>query len=138
MQAIEFSSVEMQMLWWSVVLGLAQIAVVASLATRDRGLAYNAGPRDEPGPPVSRLTGRLNRALKNFLETFVFFVVAILMVTSLHRTTPTSELGAHLYFWGRVAYVPAYAAGIPYLRTVIWAVATTGLALVLLTVWPGV
>jgi len=40
-------------------------------------------------------------------------------------------LGAQLYFWARVAYVPAYAAGIPYLRTLIWAVSIVGLVLLL-------
>ncbi|MEO7935944.1 MAG: MAPEG family protein, partial [Dokdonella sp.] len=40
-------------------------------------------------------------------------------------------LGAQLYFWARLAYLPTYAAGIPYLRTVIWGVAIVGLAMVL-------
>lgn len=138
MQAIFFSSVEMQMLWWSVVLGLAQLVLVTVLANRDRGVAYNIGPRDEPGPPVSRLTARLHRALRNFQETFPFFAVGVLMVIGLHRSTPLSELGAQLYFWGRVAYVPSYALGVTYLRTGCWTVSAIGLVMVLLTVWPGI
>jgi uncharacterized MAPEG superfamily protein len=33
--------------------------------------------------------------------------------------------------WARVAYVPVYAAGIPYLRTLIWAASMIGLIMVL-------
>lgn len=138
MQAILFGSVEMQMLFWSIVLGLVQLIVVTSLANIDRGFAYNLGPRDTAGPPVSQLTARLHRALKNFLETFPFFAVAVLMVIVLHRSTPLSELGAQLYFWGRVAYVPAYGAGVTFLRTAIWTASFVGLVMLLLTIWPGI
>jgi uncharacterized MAPEG superfamily protein len=40
-------------------------------------------------------------------------------------------LGAQLYFWARLAYVPVYAAGIPYLRTLLWAASIAGIVLVL-------
>ena len=42
-----------------------------------------------------------------------------------------TALGAQLYFWSRVVYVPLYAAGIPYLRSVVWAVSIVGLLMVL-------
>jgi uncharacterized MAPEG superfamily protein len=40
-----------------------------------------------------------------------------------------TEWGARLYFWGRVAYVPLYAAGIPLVRSLVWNVATIGIVL---------
>ena len=42
-----------------------------------------------------------------------------------------TALGAQLYFWARVAYVPLYAAGIPYLRSLVWAVSVAGILMVL-------
>ncbi|WP_176717045.1 MAPEG family protein, partial [Xanthomonas translucens] len=33
-----------------------------------------------------------------------------------------TALAAQLYFWARLAYVPLYAAGVPYLRSLVWAV----------------
>jgi len=36
-----------------------------------------------------------------------------------------------LYFWARVAYVPLYAAGVPYLRTLVWTISLIGLVMVL-------
>ncbi|MFO0627065.1 MAG: MAPEG family protein [Polyangiales bacterium] len=38
---------------------------------------------------------------------------------------------AQVYLGARVAYVAIYAAGIPYLRTMIWTAAMIGLAMVL-------
>src|SRR4051812_22832564 len=64
-------SIEIQMLCWSVVLGLVQLVVATSLATKDQGLAYNLSPRDAAPPPVSTLAARLQRAFGNFRETFV-------------------------------------------------------------------
>ncbi len=126
-------SIELQLLFWSVVLGLVQLLIAAALATRDKGVAHNLSPRDSEGAPVSVLTGRFQRAFANFKETFVFFVVAVLLVTVLARESELSAWGAHLYFWSRLLYVPVYAAGIPVLRSVIWTVSLLGLVLMLLS-----
>jgi uncharacterized MAPEG superfamily protein len=39
-------------------------------------------------------------------------------------------LGAELYFWARVIYLPVYIVGIPYLRTLVWFVSVVGLVMV--------
>jgi uncharacterized MAPEG superfamily protein len=125
-------SIEIQMLCWSVVLGLAQLVIATSLATKDQGRAYNIGTRDVPPPPVSIVTGRFQRAFGNFRETFVYFAVAVLVVTALAKNSPASALGAQIYFWSRLAYVPVYAAGIAGLRTALWTLSIVGLMMVLL------
>ena len=125
-------SIEIQMLCWSVVLGLGQLAVATLGGLVDQGLPYNISSRDLPPPSITRITARLQRAFGNFRETFVYFAVAVLVVTTMVKNTPTSALGAQLYFWSRVAYVPVYAAGIPVLRTLIWAASIAGLVMVLL------
>jgi uncharacterized MAPEG superfamily protein len=125
-------SIEIQMLCWSVVLGLVQLVISTTLLVKDVGLPYAGGPRDIPSPPVQILTGRLLRAFHNFRETFVYFAAAVILVTLLNKTNATTALGAQLYFWSRVAYVPAYAVGIPMLRTVVWTASIIGLVMVLL------
>jgi uncharacterized MAPEG superfamily protein len=127
----------MQMLWWSVVLGLVQLVVATLPSATARGFAWAAGPRDEPGAPLSKLGGRLERAFRNFLETFVFFVAAVLMAEVLGRHASSIGLGAQIFFWTRVAYVPAYAAGIPFLRTLLWAGSIVGIVMVLAGVYSG-
>lgn len=125
-------AIELQMLVWSVVLGLAQIMITATLSTQQRGLAWNAGARDVLPPPLTGVAARLDRGLRNFLETFPFFAVAVLAVVATQRSNAHTVLGAQLYFWARLAYVPLYAAGIAYLRTLIWVVSLVGLVMVLL------
>jgi uncharacterized MAPEG superfamily protein len=129
--------VELQMLAWAVVLGLVQLVVAATLGTQQRGLGWNAGARDGIPVPLTGVAARMDRALHNFLETFGFFAAAVLVLalTNPSRFSAHTALGAQLYFWARVAYVPAYAMGIPYLRTLIWAAATTGLVMVLLALF---
>ncbi len=127
--------VELQMLAWAVVLGLAQLMIAATLGTQQRGLGWNAGARDGEARPLTGVAARMDRALHNFRETFGFFAAAVLVVVIAQKTSAHTALGAQLYFWARVAYVPVYAAGIPYLRTLIWAAATAGMVMVLLALF---
>lgn len=121
---------ELKMLAWAIVLGLLQIALAATLSTGQRGFAWGAGPRDDTPAPVTPLAGRLTRASANFLETFPLFAAAVLALVAMQRGDAQTALGAQMYFWARVAYVPAYALGVPLLRTLVWAVSITGLLLV--------
>jgi uncharacterized MAPEG superfamily protein len=125
-------SIEIQMLCWSVALGLAQLVIATTLATRDQGLSYNISPRDVPSPSVTTLTARLQRAFQNFRETFVYFAAAVLVVTVLNKTSAHTALGAQLYFWARLVYVPVYAAGLTGVRTAVWTVSVVGLVMVFL------
>ena len=119
--------IELKMLAWSVALGVFHVLLGAGLTTRQRGLAWNVGARDAALPPLQGVAARVDRALRNFLETFPFFAAAALAVVWLDRGDATTALGAQCYFWARLAYVPVYAAGVPYLRTLIWAVSLWGL-----------
>ena len=124
-------TVEIQMLAWSVALGLVQILLAAALMTHQRGLKWNTGARDGQVAPLIGVAARMERASRNFLETFPFFAAAVLAVVLTQRTSPETALGAQVYFWARLAYVPLYAAGVPYARTLVWAASIWGLLQVL-------
>ena len=124
-------SIELKMLLWSAVLGLVQLLIATTLAVKDQGLPYSTSPRDTPPPAVKIVTGRILRAFHNFRETFVYFAVAVILVTLLNKTSATTALGAQLYFWARAVYIPVYAAGIPFARTAIWTVSVIGIVMVL-------
>lgn len=126
---------ELSLLGWSTILGLLQIALVAVFSLSQRGLTWAASPRDGTAPALSTMGSRLDRARGNFLETFPFFVALVLANHVLQQHDGMTILGAQLYFWARVAYVPAYAAGIPYLRTLIWSVSIVGLVLLLIALF---
>ena len=122
---------ELCLLLWSVVLGLVQIVLAATCSVGQRGLGWAAGARDDVKPPLAGIGGRLDRARANFLETFPLFATAVLAAQLLQHHDGLTVLGAQLYFWARLVYLPVYAAGIPYLRTLIWAVSIAGIVLLL-------
>ncbi|NYZ62754.1 MAPEG family protein [Luteimonas deserti] len=120
-------TIELQVLAWAIVLGLVHIGVAAAFATWQRGVRWNAGNRDAEAPPLRGAAVRTAAASRNFLETFPFFVAAVLAVVVAGRSDPTTALGAQVYLWARIAYLPIYAIGIPYLRSLVWVVSLWGL-----------
>jgi len=118
---------ELTMLTWTLILALAQILATALLRTQETGLKYNASARDAPAPPPRPITARMMRAQTNLFETLPLFIAAILIAHVAGRDGAQSYSGAMLYFWGRVVYVPLYAFGVPYLRSVAWIVSLVGL-----------
>jgi uncharacterized MAPEG superfamily protein len=111
----------------AILLGLLHVLLAASLVTRTRGLRWNIGNRDEEGAPVPAVAARAQRASRNFLETFPFFAAALLCAMITQRDGGVAVLGAQLYFWARVAYLPIYVIGIPVIRSLVWAVSLVGI-----------
>ena len=122
---------ELTMLALSIALGLVQITIAAQASTRQRGANWNVGPRDEALPPLAGTAGRLDRAMRNFLETFPLFAAAVLIAALAGRHNWMTEWGAILYFAARVAYVPLYAYGVRIVRSLAWSIATLGIILIL-------
>lgn len=124
-------AIELQMLAWAGVLGLAQVMLAAAAVTRERGTHWNASARDGQAPPPGLLAGRLQRAQANFLETFAVFAAAAIAVVVAGRQDASTALAVQLYFWARLAYVPLYAVGIPYVRSLAWLVSLAGILMLL-------
>jgi len=120
--------VEMICLFAAMVLALVHLAAASFAFKAQVGNRYTVGPRDEDIRRTG-LAGRLDRAQRNFLETFPVFVAAVLMGHVLDRSGGLGSAGALLYIGGRTAFLPLYAWGLPWLRTIAWNIATLGLAL---------
>jgi uncharacterized MAPEG superfamily protein len=120
-------TIELKMLGWSVVVGLVYVMLAATLMTQQRGMKWNAGARDGEAKPLTGIAARAARASGNFLETFPFFAALVLAVVIAGKNDHNSELGTQLYVWARIAYLPIYLLGIPYLRTLVWAVSLIGI-----------
>ena len=84
--------------------------------------------RDDDGDSGG-YAARFERAFYNMLETFPIFAALALMIEVTQSWNPATALGAQLYFWGRVLYVPAYVAGIPFVRSIIWTISVVGIAM---------
>jgi len=110
------------------LLGL-HIALQAIGATVELGSRWNAGPRDEGLRPESRLAGRAERALRNYLETFPAFGLLAVTLIALGRADGLGLAGATIWIGARIVYIPLYLAGIPYIRSLAWIFAAIGLVM---------
>lgn len=124
-------TIELQILMWSVLLGLFQILLATTFVTKERGIRWNLSSRGQELPPPKGIAGRLNRAAENFKETFPFFLAAVVVVQFLGRNNSLTAIGAQLYIYGRLLYLPIYAFDITRVRTAIWSIATFGIVLML-------
>jgi uncharacterized MAPEG superfamily protein len=124
-------TIEMKLLAWSLVLAVVQILAFDAARTGQYGIKWNTGPRDEKMPPLSPVAERLNRAQSNLYETLPLFIAAVLGLHVLGISTATTVLGAQLWFWGRVAYVPLYAFGVRTVRSLVWLVSFGGLVMLI-------
>lgn len=121
---------ELTLLAWSLVLALAQISLTSAFRTRETGLWFNVGARDEPAPPPGKVTARLQRAQANLLETLPLFAAAVLVAHVDGREGNLTLWGAEIYLAARVLYVPLYAAGVAVLRTLAWTASIVGLVMI--------
>jgi uncharacterized MAPEG superfamily protein len=126
-------AVELKILAFGAVVLLAHIFAAVRVKTAQYGTKWNTGARDEALPPLNPAAGRLARAQANFLETFPIAIVALIGVVVAGRTSQWTALGGWIWLGARIVYLPLYAAGVPKIRTLVWAIGLIGLGLVL---WP--
>jgi len=112
---------EVTILAWAGVLLVVQFTLMAVLINLQLGVAYTAGPRDARQEPTG-MAGRFYRAFNNMIEALVLFTLAVVVVTLGGVASPATALAAKIFLAARIAYIPAYASGIPMLRSAIWGV----------------
>ena len=123
-------SIEFTCLGTLILLALVNILWAGRVRTRQYGVGWNMGARDESMPPLDPRAGRLLRAQANLFETLPLFVAALLGAALLYRLGWKTEVGSLLYVVGRAIYLPLYAAGVPKVRTLVWTVSLIGLLMV--------
>ena len=114
----------------AIILAVVQIFLPATGRTLQFGSKWNAGPRDEIMPPVTPLTGRLERAQANLYETLPLFIGAVLIAHVAGEDGFLTYWGATVYFWARVVYVPLYAFGVTGLRSLAFLASLVGLLMI--------
>jgi uncharacterized MAPEG superfamily protein len=122
-------SIELKMLLFTVALFFVQLIAQVVAETIQHGIGYAVSARDDWQSPAG-IAGRIERSYFNLLETMPAFAALVLIVLVTGNANESTALGAQIYFWGRVLYVPAYIAGIPYLRTLIWLISLFGMLLI--------
>ena len=77
--------------------------------------------------PLPEWANRASRAQRNLVDTLVPFTAVVLAVQMAGVSSDQTQLGAALFFWGRVGHAASYIAGIPYVRTLAFVVSVGGL-----------
>jgi len=124
-------SPELTYLVWSVALCVVQMLIAVNAILPQVGLPMVAGNRDKM-PALEGLAGRALRAHYNMLENLPLFIALILVAQVAGRSNSTTALGAELFFYARLVHAIVYLVGIPYLRTLVWAVSMAGLVMIFL------
>jgi uncharacterized MAPEG superfamily protein len=122
-------SLELKLLVWSVALAFAQCLVAVTGAMLQVGLPTLAGNREKM-PEITGWAGRAERAHRNMLQSLVLFTALVLAAQVTNKLDATTALGAQLFFWARLAYAAVYVIGLPWIRTLVWAVSVVGLVLI--------
>ena len=65
---------------------------------------------------------RCNRAHVNLVENLPAFAILVLVAHVTGEANTTTAAAAMVFFWARVLHAIGYIAGIPYLRTILFAV----------------
>jgi uncharacterized MAPEG superfamily protein len=120
---------ELYALCAATLLGLVHLSAASFSFKAQVGNRYAVGSRDEWLKPTG-VAARLDRAYANFRETYPLFAAVVLMVYVTDAAGAWSLWGSVMYLTGRALFLPLYAAGVPWLRTFSWNLASLGLVVV--------
>ena len=122
-------SPDLKYLLFSVVLAFVQVLIAAMAAQGQVGLASLAGNRDSL-PELTGIAGRAKRAHLNMIENLVLFTALVLIAAAAGKANAATAMGAAIFFWARLAHAIIYLIGIPWLRTLAWAVSVIGMIII--------
>ncbi|MGI9520013.1 MAG: MAPEG family protein [Hyphomicrobiaceae bacterium] len=123
---------DLTFLVYSAILAFVQVAIAATGCSLQVGLATLAGNREEAPSQFEGWVGRAVRAHQNMLESLVLFAIVVLVAQIAGKANEMTAIGAQLFFYSRLAYAVIYIIGVPWLRTLVWALSIVGLALITL------
>jgi uncharacterized MAPEG superfamily protein len=87
------------------------------------GLVWGLGNRDT-AYPVPPWIERVRRAHANLVENLAPFAALVLAAHVSGKADDTTATAASVFFGARVVYTALYAGGVPYVRTLAFAVGT--------------
>ena len=125
--------IHMAVVTWLTILAAGLIRVKGwTLA----GTLLAFGNRDNL-PEASAFAGRAERTARNTVENFVLFAAIALIAQAAAPQSSRILLGAQVFFWSRLLFIPVYYAGIKYLRTVVWLASIAGLGMMVYALLQG-
>jgi uncharacterized MAPEG superfamily protein len=122
-------SIELTMLLWSAVLFVIHVGVTAVGADASNGIGWAFGNRDTQ-PELPAWVDRSRRAQANMAENLLPFACFVILVHLSGNTGYWSVLGAQLFLYARIAYLPLYLLGVQVVRSLAYMVGLAGMIMV--------
>ena len=116
---------ELAVINWALIVAAS---LIKAKAWKPSGLMAALGNR-ETQEDCNGFPARTDRAAKNMLENMVLFTALALVASIGGVTDPHVELGARIFYWARLVYIPIYMIGIPVARTAVWALSIVGMGM---------
>ena len=112
---------ELMSLTWVVALSAIMWVPYVLNTIMVRGLVDAVGYPDNP-KPLAPWAERMKKAHYNAVENLVVFAALVLMLNAADVSNATTVLACNIYFWARLVHLAVYTFGIPWLRTLSFAV----------------
>jgi len=111
--------------------GLAWVLIMTAATPKliKKGLAWGFSNRDHD-EHFAPWVERADRAHANLQENLIIFASLVVVVHLTGHANGTSATGAVIFFAARVAHAIIYVAGVPMVRTLVWAVSIVGMFMV--------
>jgi len=120
---------------YSVVILFLVVSAQALAGIMNNGFSWGLGARDTAKEPTV-FQGRAQRTVNNHTESMLFFVPLALVAYHMGLAENAMVIkGVWLYLIGRAIYPLTYWTGLPYARTLIWAVSVVGIVMLLLAIF---
>ncbi len=117
----------------AIITGLFWVPYILD-RTAVRGLMGAMGNPSPDDKPQSAWAQRMMKAHTNAIENLAVMTVLVLVANTAKVSTGATVFAVQLYFWARMAHFVIYAAGIPVLRTLAFAAAFVGQAIMALAI----
>ena len=111
---------ELMSLTWVVALSAVMWVPYILNTIMVQGLVDAVGYPDNPKPLAPWAT-RMKKAHYNAVENLVVFAALVLMLNAAGVSNETTVLACNIFFWARLAHLTVYTLGIPWLRTLSFA-----------------
>jgi uncharacterized MAPEG superfamily protein len=124
-------SPELTYLTWSVVIVLGYLVVQVLEQIARNGLVVALTYQTDKEKPIGVLMQRFNASFSNFLVSYPAFISLVVIIALTNSSSDLTALGAAMWFWARIAHIPAHVSGLPVIRTLVWAISIAGLVMML-------
>jgi len=112
---------ELMSLTWVVALSAVMWIPYIFNTIMVQGLVDAVGYPDNP-KPLAPWAARMKKAHYNAVENLVVFAALVLMLNAAGVSNATTVLACNIFFWARLVHLVVYTFGIPWLRTLSFAV----------------